>query len=710
MRGVDQPTPPPGKTTVEGPPSLPPIGGQGGQQGSVWSPQLPPLSFSGSPPGPSGQVLSPITEQSSVQTHGQKVSTDTPSVLSSPQPPHNAPSPLPEEGSPPVPQQNGGITDRPLSMSPISMTPPTAFGGNMLNPVSVDGDQSGSRRSHDSGNGSGPARLVGHQKMDSTTPSAASQNKIRRVSEDGTTHSGFQPSNMTLPSSIPVSPTSGRSQSTLPPTPSLSQASHVNRPISPSSQVPTSPKLTGGYFEDSSNKYLTADHASALSSPPSGRTHLGVDSVGNRVSVSSILTSPYSPTEERAAARVSSPLALTPQDPLLLPPPVQPAPRLAQPPRPALSEESESHGFGAEAGALYYMQQFGPDSGNTANQPRRVPPTVSDNEDDSTSSSDSGLKSKSRTFLDAEGEQSPSQPVRQNTSVAFAGLASPRASSSNLAPGQPADRHGPASRQNLGRKPSGARAQATRSFNGEGVSSSQLQLTSTEEEETGEESMDDSRNQLGHENVNGNAASSARQTSEEGDLDVLAALSYLAVDDNQSAPVANATVEPLKVRISSPPPPSSPVGPDPSAPFKSSFAPSKQAAERKAKAQAQQAAHQAAVQKPGRANGKRKSRVADRGAWNESSEEEDDEEEDDDDDADSDAEPPSTNAKPGVLPSGSIPPAGPAPLNPYYGRPQAQAQGQALSPNEAYDGQQGNVYLRHPRTLPQIPGNRPHRA
>ncbi|KAK7690672.1 hypothetical protein QCA50_005771 [Cerrena zonata] len=76
--------------------------------------------------------------------------------------------------------------------------------------------------------------------------------------------------------------------------------------------------------------------------------------------------------------------------------------------------------------------------------------------------------------------------------------------------------------------------------------------------------------------------------------------------------------------------------------YRSSFAPSKSAAERKAKAQAQQAAHHAATHKPGRANGKSKPRHKESGAWGESSEEEEEEEEeedDDDEDADSDDEP-----------------------------------------------------------------------
>lgn len=72
--------------------------------------------------------------------------------------------------------------------------------------------------------------------------------------------------------------------------------------------------------------------------------------------------------------------------------------------------------------------------------------------------------------------------------------------------------------------------------------------------------------------------------------------------------------------------------------YRSSFAPSKSAAERKAKAQAQQAALQAATHKPGRANGKSKPRHKESGAWGESSDEEEEEEEEDDEDEDADSD------------------------------------------------------------------------
>lgn len=129
--------------------------------------------------------------------------------------------------------------------------------------------------------------------------------------------------------------------------------------------------------------------------------------------------------------------------------------------------------------------------------------------------------------------------------------------------------------------------------------------------------------------------------------------------------------------------------------YRSSFAPSKSAAERKAKAQAQQAAHHAATHKPGRANGKSKPRHKESGAWGESSEEEEEEEEDEDDDdedADSDDEPPPRSNRldpnggnvnneigPGRRPSFGAPGGDPATAYPQPRRPRDLPQVPQLS-------------------------------
>ena len=143
---------------------------------------------------------------------------------------------------------------------------------------------------------------------------------------------------------------------------------------------------------------------------------------------------------------------------------------------------------------------------------------------------------------------------------------------------------------------------------------------------------------------------------EDPNADALAALTFLErQDDNvQNAPVP-APVSSTSSPDSSPPSrpsrpreePPSIVEPDIRAPspesenasvYKSSFAPSKNAMQRKARTEAQQAAHEAATHRPGRGTAKAKNKLKRGGAWGESSEEEDDEDEDEDEDEDVDSD------------------------------------------------------------------------
>ncbi|KAI9461676.1 hypothetical protein BJY52DRAFT_1203440 [Lactarius psammicola] len=137
---------------------------------------------------------------------------------------------------------------------------------------------------------------------------------------------------------------------------------------------------------------------------------------------------------------------------------------------------------------------------------------------------------------------------------------------------------------------------------------------------------------------------------EDPDADALAALTFLERHDDvpSVAPVPSA---PTAV-TSSPPQQQQPpaiIEPEARSPspesenasvYKSSFAPSKNAMQRKAKSEAQQAAHEAAAHRPGRGTGKVKTKSKAAGGWGDSSEEEEDEEEDDEDeDVDSDGQP-----------------------------------------------------------------------
>ena len=186
--------------------------------------------------------------------------------------------------------------------------------------------------------------------------------------------------------------------------------------------------------------------------------------------------------------------------------------------------------------------------------------------------------------------------------------------------------------------------------------------------------------------------------------DALAALSFLEQDSRPAPPPVPQSPPARSARsptMSPPPPPE--VIETPASPSRrqaraaeqprSSFAPTKLAAQRKAKSQAQQAAQQAAAQRPGKANGKGRMRTQDAGAWGESSEEEEEEEEEDDEDVDSDAEPPRMPAS--VSDHRSQSPA----QRSLYG---AGTNSPARSATDVNSG--ALPPPRRPRDLPQLPG------
>jgi hypothetical protein len=137
------------------------------------------------------------------------------------------------------------------------------------------------------------------------------------------------------------------------------------------------------------------------------------------------------------------------------------------------------------------------------------------------------------------------------------------------------------------------------------------------------------------------------------DADALAALTFLEQEKDNDLDVPALAPKPstsspalLPPSLSREEPPSI-VEPDARSPspesenasvYKSSFAPSKNAMQRKARTEAQQAAHDAATHRPGRGTAKAKNRPKTVGAWGDSSEEEE-EEEDEDEDVDSDGQP-----------------------------------------------------------------------
>ncbi|RDB26418.1 hypothetical protein Hypma_006695 [Hypsizygus marmoreus] len=677
MRGYAPPSQPPRLAASDTAPSLPPIGGvsndnlqQVGTSPPASSlPQLPPLSFTGTAPSqappPEKKQLTPITERSSGHTNGRATSAD---VLT---PSHNghlgqdqAPASLP-------PSQDAPLFNRALAGSPQPATPPStasefeppARSPPTQSPVLSPGL---GRRGFDS-----PSTNKGFQVQSRYSSNASSVATSDRTFGDGAS-TVTDPANVELPLS-PTSETRTMFSSPSPPTapapvpaPSPPVPYAASAPAPPSPPSPRSPAVPFKNSRSPPPSVLTSPHSDAGHGEPD---RLDSDRASAKTSILTSSHLPLTRIENRGPFASPGTASPTLQGQAAAPPP---------PPPPSKAEEN--HNFYNDAGAaLYYMQQSEQD-GTNFNQHRRVPTTIAEQDGDESSSSSSQYgppqsKAPSGTTSPQSGHasvHSRSPPVRQSTPMAFIERTSSSTKSATSLP--PGDRLSP-SRQALGRKPSGARAQATRSYNGDGISSSQ-QFTEDEEIQTEDQDYDNPPNRM-------EQPPRPSASSDDQHLDVLAALSYLDTEDKPSSP-KQVRVEPLNLRSTNKSPPPAPAAQEHATQFKSSFAPSKQAAERKAKAQAQQAAHHAAVHKPGRANGKRKSRVA--GAWNESSDEEEEEEDEEDDQADSDTEPLQANK------AGS----GFGSSNTSLRQSQAQAE---------QDMSQQYSHLRPPRTLPQIPGN-----
>ncbi|EPQ52802.1 hypothetical protein GLOTRDRAFT_140423 [Gloeophyllum trabeum ATCC 11539] len=343
---------------------------------------------------------------------------------------------------------------------------------------------------------------------------------------------------------------------------------------------------------------------------------------------------------------------------------VPPPPPPPLPAKPAELAASPTDNLLDEAGAaLFYMQQIHQDN-VLAKSSRRPPPGSSDDDE-----SDYG---------DDRSDQSPVRsPPASSPRFAEMRRTSPPAVASNTL----------SARAPITRRPSGARAPPnSRRLVPERRSSSPQRRV--------EENM--SRN---------DAPPASGSGLEDPDADALAALTFLEREEQQpqSSPQQQKQQSPV------PPPPPQVVEPsdrtasphassDGASQFRSSFAPSKQAMERKAKSQAQQAAHEAAVHRPGRVNGRQKGKARDRGAWNDSSDEEEEEEEEedeDDEDAGSDAGPPASVSSRAHQGAGAAPPSSQghhAPPMPYR------------TPNGPLAESSAYAQPRPSRNLPQTPG------
>lgn len=342
---------------------------------------------------------------------------------------------------------------------------------------------------------------------------------------------------------------------------------------------------------------------------------------------------------------------------------------------PSVSLSSSQDDLMNEPGALYYIQQqsessssalHGNNSSIAAQKQRAVVPDSEDDDDRSSFNIAAPVPKDPVTKLAYAGiyessdainqpQTQPLHPIRRGTPMSFtepssstptASAAAGPSSSSVVKPLQ-VGRQSP-TRSGLGRKPSGARELNTsRGHRPESFSSPTPTVTEPEPASERESKVI----------MMGDDAHFDQQ--QQNQDDVHAALTYLSISETDVAAVAGPSVvmakqQPMPGQLTMMEPAGGQVvqdtmagvpvvhvqAPDGGAsardtlPYRSSFAPSNKAAERKAKAQAQIEAQLAAAHKPGRANGKRKSKIA--GAWESSEEEE--EEEEDDDDADSEGE------------------------------------------------------------------------
>ncbi|KAI5983349.1 hypothetical protein EDD15DRAFT_2390858 [Pisolithus albus] len=418
-------------------------------------------------------------------------------------------------------------------------------------------------------------------------------------------------------------------------------------------RLDSKPSPTG---ESTSTRAKSETMVSSGGLPFSPPTSPEVPSFSTASPVSSMLTSPHSTLEkdlpsiqavqaQETPQRVSSP---SPRSRGRMPDkPISTSPMLQQqvPVPPAKSAPVQEVPNETDfAAALFYMQQFDAKKA----PPRRVPTTISENSETSPSSS--------------EGAQPSSQPHSITTRL-------------------PATRRGPTSdgsvagsRPPLGRKPSGARAQPTtsRPLNPD---TSSLSTHSPQSQHVYKSDLD----------VMPDNSKASTSHGDDVNADALAALSLESPQPSDGNPALESSENVTQ--------------------YRSSFALSKQAAERKARMQAQQAAHQAAVSRPGRANGKRSVSGPRSAGWNESSdddEEDEEEEEEDDDDADSDDEPSTADNKRSSQANVPAPVSAPIPMTPV--RP-LRAHSRDASPAETTTATDANPYaqLRHPRNLPPVP-------
>ncbi|EJF64913.1 hypothetical protein DICSQDRAFT_159886 [Dichomitus squalens LYAD-421 SS1] len=373
--------------------------------------------------------------------------------------------------------------------------------------------------------------------------------------------------------------------------------------------------------------------------------------------------------------------------------------------------------LGDAGAALFYMQHMNQQDSGAVPLRKSRPPPISDGDEDEDEEEDEETDSESEPYTPPPrhaattplrmqqqsrsppppgNDQPPAVPAKSPPPTPAADLASTRGVETTAAPGRGSS---------LRNRPSGARAAPATRLSASVQNSSlqelsQSQFTGTT---TASDSADDSQKMAATV-----APAHASAGYDDSNADALAALSFLEQEERPAPPPVPQSPPQGKAKASgatSPPIPEvveTPASPSQTRPGaaelpRSSFAPTRLAAQRKAKSQAQQAAQQAAAHRPGKANGRNRGGKA-KGAdvWGDSSEEEEEEEEEDDDDedVDSDTEPP-PRAAASVSDHASV--TGTSARSPY---------GQPGIPSPARSAHDVNNVPspRRPRDLPQVPG------
>ncbi|KAH8117826.1 hypothetical protein DFH11DRAFT_1850703 [Phellopilus nigrolimitatus] len=702
-----------------GPPSLPAIQGVSEQQqrslspqqnGGFSLPQLPPLSFdSASQPAPGS--LSPITERTqedynsraSTQDHaraapGPSGSGGSAAAVSSSSRAGPVQSAIEEEGI-----LGGQRVESPLGNVPSYDDPQHQQNQQQSQPAGFSSPRSPAQNaqnargfSQDSVSGSqglltSPARGLRSPPISPQTTESSSKYSSPSVSND--------PANVQLPTSGAQTPASERQTS-------LPMSVDLRRPLSPASA-------------------RGAQHEQEPLSPMSHVSH------------ATMMTSPFSIKDGASAqASVSASASWSHDEP----PPAPPA-KTAGAWEPAYKPRTrEAEYIFDEPGALYYVQQQRQEDASVA--PRRAP--IDGDSDDSEPESEhsvltnpmsvNGVGSPQKASSPVHQQQArvPGAPQRRSTPMGFEHLTNVSAASGSVGSGRSGsldtnsitsggggggngDHQLGGPRAPLTRRPSGARAPPR--VAGKRFIPSDSPSSMPREVDEQQPPVQNAHTMSAHNQHHGGDNDDDDET-----VDALAALSFLEQHDDDGVPAPAQSPRPTRQQQNSPlspsesayaPMPAPPQimepedrAPSPPSPrsskhqYRSSFAPSKQAAERKARSQAQQAAHDAAVHKPGRPNGRQKTKQRE-GGWESSEDEEEEEEEDEDEEEDAGEEeeqPRAASANRGA----TI--AAPVGRNPVY-----QQQMRGLSPSasgSAVDVREQQNQQRAVRTLPQIPRGR----